>query len=78
MRGIEIPNPKHQIPNKLQKTNIQIRKGFIKLSSALSGFVSVIRIWSLEFIWNLVLGIWCFRGSRGSKGSGFTREELCP
>jgi len=41
----EIPSTKHQIPNNTQANKF---------------YVSNLEIWNFEFVWDLVLGIWCF------------------
>jgi hypothetical protein len=58
----EIPNPKHQIPNKFEIPNLNVPNVRFwhvpagELRVALRGLES--GIWNLEFVWNLELGVW--------------------
>jgi hypothetical protein len=47
---IKIPNPRHQITNKFQRTKSEIP----------NQIVWVIRSGNFEFIWDLDIGIWDF------------------
>src|SRR6266576_2729382 len=49
---IKIPNPKLQIPNKLQIPTPKLVSGW--------GGVLELRIWDLELYWDLRFGIWSF------------------
>jgi hypothetical protein len=54
-------NTKHQDPNTKESPNPKLQFG---------GIAAVFGIWSLEFLWSLVFGIWCLvQRSIGSQKS---------
>ena len=64
----EIPNPKHQIPNNIQNSNLQIRN-----PALCYGLFA-----KLEFIWDLGFGAWNFMGSGLLDGQPFPQESGGP